>query len=283
MKQEIILFYGLSLKAENLQKQIEKIRKKGFYSSDTEGQGPCDIREYNNHFSSITYDHPKNPMNLEYLKDFSINWKKYISPFKDWWPLWSYYFQRTQDTEKNKVINFNPGLHKATKKNIEHLCEKNRKHTGQLIVRGCKIGLDSARDNENVTIYYCIDDLDMKRIIEKKDKKAFTPKELRYLFRNWKDFEGKVHFFEDGYEVPAPWKTSSNEWESYKPKSWQVLNEQPPFQENQVKPETINQRICRQKYLNEIKNNLFKLKVSEQPPSQENQVKPETINQLICR
>ena len=29
MKQEIILFYGLSLKAENLQKQIEKIRKKG--------------------------------------------------------------------------------------------------------------------------------------------------------------------------------------------------------------------------------------------------------------
>ncbi|EOW1998245.1 hypothetical protein ACNZ64_000299 [Enterococcus hirae] len=184
-------------------------------------------------------------MNLKYLKDFSINWKKYISPFKDWWPLWSYYFQRTQDTEKNKVINFNPGLHKATKKNIEHLCEKNRKYTGQLIVRGCKIGLDSARDNENVTIYYCIDDLDMKRIIEKKDKKAFTPKKIRYLFRNWKDFEGKVHFFEDGYEVPAPWKTSPNEWESYKPKSWQALNEQPPFQKNQVKPETINQRICR--------------------------------------
>ncbi len=182
MKQEIILFYGLSTKAENLQKQIEKIRKKGFYSSVTEGQGPCDIREYNNHFSSITYDHPKNPMNLEYLKDFSINWKKYISPFKDWWPLWSYYFQRTQDTEKNKVNNFNPGLHKATKKNIEHLCEKNRKYTGQLIVRGCKIGLDSARDNENVTIYYYIDDLDMKRIIEKKIKRLSLLKNFAISF-----------------------------------------------------------------------------------------------------
>ncbi|EMF0286763.1 hypothetical protein KGC99_000598 [Enterococcus hirae] len=61
------------------------------------------------------------------------------------------------------------------------------------------------------------------------------------------------------------------------------MNEQPPFQENQVKPETINQRICRQKYLSEIKNNLFELKVAEQPPSQKNQVKPETINQRICR
>ncbi|EMF0129315.1 hypothetical protein OSF84_000362 [Enterococcus hirae] len=61
------------------------------------------------------------------------------------------------------------------------------------------------------------------------------------------------------------------------------MNEQPPFQENQVKPETIHQRICRQKYLNEIKNNLFKLKVAEQPHSQENQVKPETIHQRICR
>lgn len=121
-------------------------------------------------------------MNLKYLKDFSINWKKYISPFKDWWPLWSYYFQRTQDTEKNKVINFNPGLHKATKKNIEHLCEKNRKYTGQLIVRGCKIGLDSARDNENVTIYYCIDDLDMKRIIEKKIKKLSLLKKFAISF-----------------------------------------------------------------------------------------------------
>ncbi|EMF0257847.1 hypothetical protein KWN52_000765 [Enterococcus hirae] len=61
------------------------------------------------------------------------------------------------------------------------------------------------------------------------------------------------------------------------------MNEQPPFQKNQVKPETINQRICRQNYLNEIKNKLFELKVAEQPSSQENQVKPETINQRICR
>ncbi|EOA8339673.1 hypothetical protein RV05_GL001934 [Enterococcus hirae] len=50
-----------------------------------------------------------------------------------------------------------------------------------------------------------------------------------------------------------------------------------------MKPETINQRICRQKYLNEIKNKLFELKVAEQPSFKENQVKPETINQRICR
>ncbi|EMF0168187.1 hypothetical protein EK366_03280 [Enterococcus hirae] len=61
------------------------------------------------------------------------------------------------------------------------------------------------------------------------------------------------------------------------------MNEQPPFQKNQVKPETINQQICRQKYLNEIKNKLFELKVAEQPSFKENQVKPETINQRICR
>ena len=34
---------------------------------------------------------------------------------------------------------------------------------------------------------------------------------------------------------------------------------------------------------NEIKNKLFELKVAEQPSFKENQVKPETINQRICR
>ena len=190
MKQEIILFYGLSTKAENLQKQIEKIRKKGFYSSVTEGQGPCDIREYNNHFSSITYDHPKNPMNLEYLKDFSINWKKYISPFKDWWPLWSYYFQRTQDTEKNKEKEVIPSLivRLRGKHSTKYLCSYSftevENNSEKIIAKDIITDYEKllkksslkVRANENINFQFSTDPKEITVSIWNLDNKALTVK-----------------------------------------------------------------------------------------------------------
>ncbi|MGM0330682.1 MULTISPECIES: hypothetical protein [Enterococcus] len=97
-------------------------------------------------------------------------------------------------------------------------------------VRGSKIGIDIAKTNPNVTIYFLLDGLDMKRVLTKPRIKMptinVTNHELRYIYRNWSQLEGKIIFFNDGKEVAPPWHTSEYKkmWQAYKPKSFQNNN-----------------------------------------------------------
>ncbi|HMV69909.1 MAG TPA: hypothetical protein PKA64_23920 [Myxococcota bacterium] len=41
---------------------------------------------------------------------------------------------------------------------------------------------------------------------------AATSHELRYVYRNWDRFQGKVSFYKDDQRVPAPWLTDADTW-----------------------------------------------------------------------
>jgi len=89
------------------------------------------------------------------------------------------------------------------------------------VSRKCKAGLYWAA-KRNITVHFVLDDIDMDRVVFKKDK-SYTASELRWLFRN-KDNDNVKHvvkYWKDGGYVPAPWESDEGRelWENYKPKS----------------------------------------------------------------
>ncbi|WP_206853885.1 hypothetical protein [Candidatus Enterococcus mangumiae] len=98
------------------------------------------------------------------------------------------------------------------------------------MIRGSKIGVDIAKTNPNVTIYFLLDGLDMKRVLTKprvkKPTSNVTNHELRYVYRNWSQLEGKIVFFKNGKEVSPPWESFEYKkmWQAYKPKRFQKHN-----------------------------------------------------------
>lgn len=97
-------------------------------------------------------------------------------------------------------------------------------------IRGSKIGINIAKTNPNVTIYFLLDGLDMKKVLTKTrlkmPAKNVTNHELRYIYRNWSQLEGKIIFFRDGKEVEPPWKSAEYKkmWQAYNPKCFQKNN-----------------------------------------------------------
>lgn len=85
--------------------------------------------------------------------------------------------------------------------------------------RGCKFGIGFVADKVSTSrpqahIHFALDGMKMRSIL---DKATFelnlgntavpvTTSELRYTFRNWSRFNGRVRFYVNYVNVPAPWE-----------------------------------------------------------------------------
>ncbi|EBS4098467.1 hypothetical protein DPS53_24905 [Salmonella enterica subsp. enterica serovar Bareilly] len=148
---------------------------------------------------------------------------------------------RQQSTigEKKPKFNVRKGfedffkLRKELIKNDEGKLKKDslrrlNKEFYNIIKRGCKAGIMSAPlDGSKHHIHFSLDGIDMDGVVTKTSTNpragtpAYTGVELRCAYRLRDQLKDKLHFYENGLEVSAPWKKNPELWRKYIPKGAQ--------------------------------------------------------------
>lgn len=95
----------------------------------------------------------------------------------------------------------------------------------KIIKRGCKAGIMSVTlESSNHHIHFSLDGIDMNSVVTKNsayspiDMPSYTGVELRCAYRLREQLKGKLHFYENGVEVSAPWEKEPELWRTYTPK-----------------------------------------------------------------
>lgn len=95
------------------------------------------------------------------------------------------------------------------------------------IRRSSKFGIKYAVENLKGTVHYLLDEIDQTVLLAKStitngsgyEKIPICTSEVRYLFRNWGRYGGKVMFWENYVQTSAPWMSASGThevgWASY--------------------------------------------------------------------
>lgn len=97
-----------------------------------------------------------------------------------------------------------------------------------IVKRGCKAGIMSALlDGSKHHIHFSLDGIDMDGVVTKSRSTpasgmpAYTGVELRCAYRLRDQLKDKLHFYENGLEVSAPWEKNPELWRKYIPKGAQ--------------------------------------------------------------
>ncbi|ECR9670489.1 hypothetical protein F2H39_19245 [Salmonella enterica] len=97
-----------------------------------------------------------------------------------------------------------------------------------IVKRGCKAGIMSALlDGSKHHIHFSLDGIDMDGVVTKTRSNpeaclpAYTGVELRCAYRLRDQLKDKLHFYENGLEVSAPWEKDPELWRKYIPKGAQ--------------------------------------------------------------
>ncbi|WP_206853935.1 hypothetical protein [Candidatus Enterococcus mangumiae] len=152
---------------------------------------------------------------LEAWQNFSKEWPNYLMKESKTLLLWDEYYQSMEKNPKNQLLSIFKEAMKAPKLLRDGcvICYKNEENkqinVWGVIKRGCKNGIDMAKDHPHVYIYFILDGIDMRAVFSKARAKKYdgkhTNRELRALFRKWADMKDKVIFIEENKEVAAPW------------------------------------------------------------------------------
>ncbi|WP_218776177.1 hypothetical protein [Candidatus Enterococcus wittei] len=228
------LLYGLSDDREDLfiSFKREKIKRNDLIISKEAELGDYTIDSYNNMLVRFLTVRAKMAETNEFWNLFLSEWTKLLPEKQPRLPLWKEFCSHLKTNPKNRLEKIYQGTtlvesygvaarpHVALIKNneINHFFDLH-------VMRGCKIGIDIARTNPNVSIYFSIDKLDMQSVLNKKQFNGAwnaTSSELRYVYRHWQELKEKVHFFKGEEEMSAPWISGEYQksWENYQPKSW---------------------------------------------------------------
>jgi hypothetical protein len=108
-----------------------------------------------------------------------------------------------------KSKHFTDGRSKATTPNqIEKNLVKDKQLMWEGIRKACKFGTEYF--TRNGVIHYLIDGIDMEWVVEKRldhntGKMPICTSEIRYIFRNWGVFSGRIKFYRKNVECTPPW------------------------------------------------------------------------------
>ena len=92
------------------------------------------------------------------------------------------------------------------------------RYASKLISRGSKAALSMLLEStDDRQIHFLLDGLDVTRVILKSGGHSSTASELRYLYRNRDNLNGKVKFYLNRQEVSAPWVSNPRQWKAYRP------------------------------------------------------------------
>ncbi|MFC0234446.1 hypothetical protein ACFFIF_10620 [Vagococcus entomophilus] len=135
------------------------------------------------------------------------------------WNLWKGYLNILEKKPKFNPANLANEIkakYSSTqlKRPKPHLAEE---LTDSMIKKGCKAGLELAKEKTDLKIWFVLDGMDLNAVAFKtgKFKESFTGSELRYIYRNRYLLENKVVFFKDQKVVTAPWKEQPDLWKQY--------------------------------------------------------------------
>lgn len=140
------------------------------------------------------------------------------------WPILKTYLTKTKDNDRfslkytikqatRHVERYNNAFPNKTMQLNDYLLQNVEKY---VIINGCKLGLDLAKKDKNIEIHFVLDGISMESVVNK--EWSHTNSELRYLYRNRKEYSNNLKFFKNNKLVDAPWKVNSKLWENYKPK-----------------------------------------------------------------
>lgn len=232
MSNKTILVYGLSDAQKKLSENLLAKNEINPYNN------PVTIASYNNELAEIIVSAYKKSSENDFhkfLTAFSTTWQDPINEtsFTANWPLWKPYFDKQQNkykfSIKKMLTKFDaPGA----SVNFDSLFENTyQKH---LIKSGCKIGLDLAKKEKNLEIYFALDGLNFDEVIRNKHQ-GVTSSEIRYIYRHRNKLKDKVTFFMDNKPTNAPWIDNPKLWSSYVPKK-EIRNFHKKIQHTSLKP-----------------------------------------------
>ncbi|THE07718.1 hypothetical protein E1H99_12240 [Enterococcus hirae] len=230
------LLYGLGKERKNLFISLKKgkIKRNDVIISKEAEIGNHTIDVYNNKLTEFLKEHAKFFRTNELWSSFFNVWAKLLPEEVPNLPLWKEFCSHLETNPKNRLEKIYQGTTLVETygnpecPNVALDRNNERFYFFDLhVMRGCKIGIDIARTNPNVSIYFSIDRLDMPSVLNKKIFKRArnaTSSELRYVYRHWQELKEKVHFFKGEEEVPAPWIAGEYQkaWKSYIP--WAEFN-----------------------------------------------------------
>lgn len=231
MTEKRVLLYGLQKKRSEFFDAIVKGEFKWLIDEKPHSSNfrMYKIDSYNEMLKWLIIDYRKNLTSLEAWKLFSKKWLNYLSPENKRLFLWEEYYQSMEQNTKNHLLTiFKEAMKFKLKVDAGAIGYKNKEnklvYVSGIIKRGCKNGIDMAKDHPHVYIYFVLDGIDMKAVLNKRKAKKYdgkyTNRELRYIFRKWGKLKDKVIFIEDNQEVAAPWIKGSHV------KLWQAYDEQ---------------------------------------------------------
>ncbi|MDB7102394.1 hypothetical protein [Enterococcus mundtii] len=226
-----ILLYGLYKKREAFFADVKnnKVDLQGYPTLSGESEHAHIIDYYNNRLHMAIVERKRSGR----LRTFK-QWRLFIDQllfvlFRFWneYPLWKQYLQCMNWNPKNSLwATFNyPIFHENLR--LEGIVLYFQNEEGEIIscnkhiTRGCKNGIDMAMYYPNILIYFVLDGIKMKEVMQKnrqkKYKSEYTCKELRYIFRHWYQLKEKVVFFLNRKIVKAPWIEGNHirQWERY--------------------------------------------------------------------
>ncbi|MFP1649133.1 hypothetical protein [Enterococcus mundtii] len=226
-----ILLYGLYKKRETFFADVKnnKVDLQGYPTLSGESEHAHIIDYYNNRLHMAIVERKRSGR----LRTFE-QWRLFIDQllfvlFRFWneYPLWKQYLQCMNWNPKNCLwATFNyPIFHENLR--LEGIVLYFQNEAGETIscndhiTRGCKNGIDMAMYYPNILIYFVLDGIKMKEVMQKnrqkKYKSEYTCKELRYIFRHWYQLKEKVVFFLNRKIVKAPWIEGNHirQWQKY--------------------------------------------------------------------
>ena len=229
LSEKTILLYGLSDDRKKLFISLEKgkIKRNDVVIPEERGLQNYTVDAYNLELSDYLKRVVNELRGNHWWQEFLSKWYMKIPQKIPQLPLWQDYLYHLEKNDKNrleviyqgtKLIYGGPYYPGFILKRNEELITDFDLH----IMRGCKIGIDIARTNPNVSIYFSIDELDMPSVFNKErfeGRLNATSSELRYVYRHWQELKEKVHFFKGKEEVPAPWVAGEYQkaWKRYIP------------------------------------------------------------------
>ncbi|EDA8242580.1 hypothetical protein A4I99_23525 [Salmonella enterica subsp. enterica serovar Reading] len=171
-------------------------------------------KEYQSSENVDAYIHTMRQQDAIGEKDSKFNLRK---RFEDYYKL----EKELYSLEKELIENDESELNDDSLRRLD-------KEFYNIIKRGCKAGIMSTLlDGSKHHIHFSLDGIDMDGVVTKTRSNpgagmpAYTGVELRCAYRLRDQLKDKLHFYENGLEVSAPWEKNPELWRKYIPKGAQ--------------------------------------------------------------
>ncbi|CDG16852.1 hypothetical protein [Xenorhabdus doucetiae] len=193
------LIYGLAKDRQKYCNRVNSFTAAGAHDKQR-GNPPIYIDRY------LIQREIKPSNNPEYMKD--VNYDTYKKDF--------FGHLKSESAHQYNNVATNPHRgHQCKEEQYIDICQRD-------VGRKCKGGLSWISTGnsplvKDIHVHFILDNINMISLIQKKDQKSITGKELRWIFRNKNDprVAAKIQFWDDGEPTSPPWISANGWWHRF--------------------------------------------------------------------